>query len=368
MAEPLKNLYSTDFYHQLSSQLNQVIPDFNSEQFQKEIFCSSWDKKELKDRMKHTADVLATLLPENFQDAAKNIYLLTEIAKTKQSKWDSFLYLFLADYIERFGINHFDIACKLIEKVTQLSSCEFAVRPFIIKYDKQMTDQMLLWSSHENYHVRRLATEGIRPRLPWAMALPLFKKDPSRILPILENLKNDPSEYVRKSVANNLNDITKDNPEIVLSLIKKWKNLSKETDWIIKHGTRTLLKQGNPDIITFYGLNQSNDITLNQFSIKTPIVSIGSSLNFEFELKNNDTKAHLVRLEYAIYYLRKNNTHSKKVFKISEKETPSLSKIIIKRKQSFKVISTRKFYPGTQKISIIINGLEKDILEFELIQ
>lgn len=368
MPEPLKNMYNPAFYNKLADQLSQIINSFNIQAFLEDIFDSNWNIKELKDRMRHTADILAKNLPNSFKESAPLILALTQLAKENQTKWDGFLYMFIPDYIERYGINYFQIACPLLEEVTQLSSCEFAVRPFIIKYEMQMTDQMIQWSLHENHHVRRLASEGIRPRLPWAMALPLFKKDPRTILPILENLKNDASEYVRKSVANNLNDITKDNPDIILSLIKKWKNLSNETDWIIKHGTRTLLKQGHPEIIAFYGLNQSNDITINQFDIKTPIVSIGTNLNFEFKLKNSDTKAHLVRLEYAIYYLRKNNTYSKKVFKISEKEIASESKTIIKRKQSFKIISTRKFYPGTQKISIIINGLEKGILEFELIE
>lgn len=368
MPEPLKNLYSTEFYDKLAKQLEQVIPDFNTGQLQKDVFVKDWDKKELKDRMKHTADVLATLFPKTFADAVPIIYQLTEIAKAEQSKWDGLLYMFLPDYIERFGIDELAIACPLMEKVTQLTSCEFAVRPFIIKYEQEMVHVMLQWSKHENHHVRRLSSEGIRPRLPWAMALPLYKKDPRDILPILENLKMDPTEYVRKSVANNLNDITKDNPEIVLSLIKKWKGLSKETDWIIKHGTRTLLKHGNPKIIAFYGLNQSDDIEVSSLFIETPNVKIGEALAFSFELKNKDKKQHLVRLEYAIYYLRQNGSYSKKVFKISEKELEANCSILVNRKQSFKIISTRKFYPGLHKISILSNGMEKAIQEFELIE
>lgn len=317
MPEPLKNLYSPDFYTKLGTQLQQIIPNFDKAQFEKDIFCDTWDKKELKDRMKHTADVLATLLPSNFSQAAPIVYKLVEIVKVEQGKWDSFLYMFLPDYIERFGIEDFEIAYPLLEEVTQLASCEFAVRPFIVKYDTQMTDVILQWSLHKNHHVRRLASEGIRPRLPWATALPLYKKNPSPILPILENLKTDSSEYVRKSVANNLNDITKDNPDVVLSLIKKWKGLSKETDWIIKHGTRSLLKQGHPEIISFYGLNQSDDIKVDNLTIETPTVKIGDALAFSFGLKNKDKKQHLVRLEYAIYYLRQNGSHSKKVFKMA---------------------------------------------------
>ncbi|MGY0037975.1 DNA alkylation repair protein [Pedobacter sp. NJ-S-72] len=133
--------------------------------------------------------------------------------------------------------------------ITQFISCEFAVRPFLAKYGGQMMIRMEKWSLHESHKVRRLASEGSRSRLPWAMAVPGLKKDPSPILPILENLKNDPSEWVRKSVANNLNDISKDHPEIVIAIANRWKGLSKETDAIIKHGCRSLLKQGHAKIL-----------------------------------------------------------------------------------------------------------------------
>ena len=127
-------------------------------------------------------------------------------------------HMFIPDYIEVYGIDHFDLSMKAFETVTQFVSCEFAVRPFFIRYGNQMVNQMKIWSRHKNESVRRLSSEGSRPRLPWAMAIPALKKDPSPILPILENLKNDPSEDVRRSVANNINDIAKDHPDIVMKL------------------------------------------------------------------------------------------------------------------------------------------------------
>lgn len=368
MAILLKDLYySPKFYTKFANELSQIIPDFDSQSFISAIFDSHWESRELKDRMRHTAEVLHHFFPSDFKESASLILNLVQLVLGNPSKGDGFTYIFLADYIERFGINDIETSMALIEDVTQLSSCEFAVRPFIIKYPDQMISQMIRWSKHPNHHVRRLASEGIRPRLPWAMALPLFKKNPELIFPILENLKQDPSEYVRKSVANNLNDISKDNPDVVLAVIQRWKNCSAHTDWIIKHGCRTLLKQGHPKIFEFYKLSATENIEIADFKINPTILKIGEDLHFSFTIQNNDTKAHDLRLEYAIYYKRQNNSLSKKVFKISEKTIQSLDTFTIYKKQSFKIISTRKFYSGVQHISIIINGIEKQKLPFELV-
>lgn len=226
---------------------------------------------------------------------------------------------------------------------------------------------MIVWSGHENHHVRRLASEGARPRLPWAIALPALKRDPSPILPVLENLKNDPSEYVRRSVANNLNDISKDNPATLLSLIKKWKGSSKETDAIIKHGCRTLLKQAHPEVLKYYRLHTNNSITVSRLKVLTPIVKTGSALEFSFTLQNADAKTQSARLEYAIYYLKKNGLLSKKVFKISERQLQPKANHRFVKKHSFKLITTRRFYPGRHKFSIIVNGQERKVGKFELL-
>jgi hypothetical protein len=212
-----------------------------------------------------------------------------------------------------------------------------------------------------------LASEGSRPRLPWAMAIPFLKKDPASILPILENLKNDPSEYVRRSVANNLNDIAKDNPQIVLEIAIKWKDHSKETDAIIKHGCRTLLKQGHPEILSHYGLESTN-IELSNFEIKTPVVKVGDYLQFHFHLNNKNTEPKTIRLEYAVHYKKAKGHLAKKVFKISEKIYQPNQLTKIERNQSFKLITTRVFHTGAHQLSIIINGTESEALEFDLIK
>ncbi|HYE56743.1 MAG TPA: DNA alkylation repair protein [Chitinophagaceae bacterium] len=368
MSSLLKDLYSPSFYDKFSTIVANVLPSFNKQQFKKAIFDKDWETRELKSRMKHTSAVLHRFFPGNFEQSTTIIEKIVEALRQHNMTRHSLEFMFFPDYIETYGIDHFNAATRAFESLTQFTSCEFAVRPFIIRYGQQMINKMTAWSKHENHHVRRLASEGCRPRLPWAMAIPALKKDPTPILPILNNLKNDPSEYVRRSVANNLNDIAKDNPQIVLKIAKEWKGSSKETDAIIKHGCRTLLKQGHPEILKYYGLHNSDHFKMSAFRIATPRVKTGDKLEFSFVLHNLAGKTQTARLEYGMYYRKKNGEYAKKVFKISERPVAPNEKLAISRKQSFKPITTRTFYPGVHKLSIIINGQERKTGTFELVE
>ncbi len=367
MSYLLKDIYSETFFNTFSEILGQVIPGFSKETFIRRIFEESWPEKELKERMYHTSFVLKSVLSEDFQQAAAQIEAIINLLRSNGIRENTIEFMFLPDFIEKYGINDFDTSVKTIEMLTQFTSCEYAVRPFIIKYGDKMIQQMLRWSNHENHHVRRLSSEGSRPRLPWAMALPELKKNPAPVLPILENLKNDPSEYVRRSVANSLNDISKDNPEIVIQIAKQWHGNNPETNAIIKHACRTLLKQGNPEMLALYDLTDNPLIVVKDFRILTPVVKTGDYLIFSFTLINTDTQIQAVRLEYGIYYLRQNGQHSRKVFKITEKQMQPNEKTEATYKQSFRIITTRQFYTGQQKLSIILNGQEREIADFELI-
>ncbi|MEA9412278.1 DNA alkylation repair protein [Flavobacterium sp. PL02] len=362
----IKDIYSIAFYENFTDCVAKVIPDFDKQHFMNLIFDADFVNKEWKDRMQHTTIVLHEFMPKDFGKAVLTIENIIENLKKNKFTDGNLAFIFFADYIEKYGIDDFKTSAKAFVMITQFISCEFAVRPFIIKYHQDMIDEMIKWSLHENHHVRRLASEGSRSRLPWAMAIPALKKDPTPILPILENLKTDSSEYVRRSVANNLNDIVKDNPEIVLDIAAKWQNISPETDAIIKHGSRTLLKQGNVDILKHYGLESTN-ILLSEFEIGTPKVKIGEYLEFQFSLNNANSESKTIRLEYAVYYQKSKGHLAKKVFKISERIYQPNQLVKIKRNQSFKIITTRVFHLGKHQLSIIINGTESELLDFELI-
>jgi 3-methyladenine DNA glycosylase AlkC len=358
MAGLLKDLYSPSFYKDLTNALAAVVPSFNKQRFVSQIFTGDFIDKELKERMRHTTKVMRAFMPADFAKSVKIIQKLINQLKKEGIEEGGLAHIFLPDYISEYGLDDFDTSVQAIEEITQFVSCEFAVRPFLLVYGKKMIAQMLKWSKHKNDKVRRLSSEGSRPRLPWAMAIPELKSDPSPILPILDNLKNDPSEWVRRSVANSLNDMARDHPELVIGLAAKWRGISPETDAVIKHGSRTLLKRGHAGILSHYGLI-STHVHISGFKILTPSVKIGEQLDFCFYLLNQDRKMQTVRLEYGLYYLKANGAWAKKVFKISEKVVAPGARLKIERKQSFKKITTRTFYPGNHKISVIVNGEEK---------
>jgi len=362
----LKDLYSPAFYDRLGNALTVSIPNFDKAQFIKNIYVSDFESKELKERMKHTTRVLKQFMPDDYLATILLLKKTIEQLRIAGIGEDGLAFMFLPDYLETYGIDYFEESMEALEFVTQFVSCEFAVRPFILRYEQRMIEKMLKWSSHSSFKVRRLASEGSRPRLPWAMAIPFLKKDPTSILPILNNLKQDSSEYVRRSVANSLNDIAKDHPDVVIKVAQSWAGLSPETDAIIKHGSRTLLKQGHAEILQHYGLDDKG-IIIQDFRLISPEVKIGESLSFAFTIKNVNKMEKKVRLEYAIYYKKQNGQNTKKVFKISERMYSAGAKISVHRNQKFMLITTRKFHLGEHQIAMIINGAEKEILPFELL-
>ena len=366
MAELLKNVYSVSFFEKLTTSIEEVLPAFDKQEFVENIFANGWEEKELKERMRHVTLTLNKYLTDDFDKDVEFLLELIPILKRIGFGSDHLAFIFLPDYIEVYGVDYYERSVSAMEEITQFITCEFAVRPFFLKYHEQMTQQMLQWSLHENLHVRRLASEGIRPRLPWAMAVPILKTNPEPIFPILENLKDDSSEYVRRSVANNLNDISKDHQKEVITLIKKWNKDTKERQKLIKHAARTLLKQGNKEVMSLFGFGAVDLIQINNLTVKTPLVRVGEYMEFEFELINNNESDSKIRLEYAIYFLKANGTWSKKVFKISEKNYPANSNTIVNKKQSFKPITTRRYYEGKHEVSVIINGVEFQKLAFQI--
>ncbi len=379
MVELFKEMYNEQFFYKFTKDLRLVINDLNAREFMSQVMDNEWENREYKQRITHITMVLKRFLPANYKDAIAKVLELLDCVKDSlpdfsqiDDKNFSLLTLeygpVLANYVEQYGLDDYETSIKAIEKITQFTSCEFVTHSFIVNYPDEMMKQMLVWSKHEHWGVRRLASEGCRPRLPWAMALPSLKQNPAPIIPILENLKNDPSRFVRLSVANNLNDISKDNPETVIELAKRWKGESEEVDWIIKHGCRTLLKQGNPEVMKLFGLDSIKNIYIENFRISLPQVKVGESLEFCFNLCNNGNNKNKIRLEYAVYYQKANGTLAKKVHKISEKEYAGNSVTPITRKHSFRVVTTRKFHLGLHQIAVIINGKEFEKHDFELIE
>lgn len=349
MAELLKNVYTKEYITNLANKIKKQYNNFDTDKFITSIFNKDWEVYELKERMRHIALKTNEFLPFSYKE---QLEILKEVSKD----FYSFEAMFFQDFVEVFGLDDFENSIKALEVFTIDSSSEFAIRQFILKYEEKTMTQMEFWTTSSNEHLRRLASEGCRPRLPWAVALPKFKKEPTKVLKIIELLKNDKSEYVRKSVANNLNDISKDNPQLLIEFVEKNLGKTKELDWICKHASRTLLKKGEKKILKLFGYIDSSHIDIEDFKHDNKVNQEGS-LNFSFRLTSNQNLGNL-RLEYGIYYLKANGSYSKKVFMITQNEIKSKQKNFSKN-QSFKNMTTRKHYLGEHFISIILNGKER---------
>ncbi len=360
----LKEIYSEKFLQNLSKIILPLDVNFNEKNFLKIL--KDFDKQELKQRMRSISISLEkNLSGQTYQ--SKAIVLKHAVGDLPRDKMSSLALIVFPDFVEIFGLDDFDFSMQLLEFLTEFGSSEFAVRQFLKLNKNRSLSFFKAWSRSKNYHVRRLSSEGLRPRLPWGEVLEFFKKDPSEILPILENLKYDESEYVRKSVANNLNDISKDHPQVVLNLMQKWKK-EKVHEGLIKHALRTLLKNGNKVALKIIGIscnNLSENFVIQSFSLQKEVIKISGDLRFDFVLENH-LQNNKIRLEYVVYFLKQNGAHSKKNFQII---TKNFAKGVFNfsKKHSFRDLSTRKHYAGKHLISLVVNGMEVQKLEFNLL-
>ena len=362
MADLIKNIYSREYLSGLAARFKSVYSSFKADEFVESVMDEVWESLELKGRIHQISVNLRKYLPQDYREAIATL----DKAICSYSDWTDGFGLYFPTFVEIYGQDEkdWDISIPALERYTQYASAEFAVRPFIINHEERMMAQMFAWSKHENEHIRRLASEGCRPALPWGQALNKYKKDPSPILPILEQLKEDPSPYVRKSVANNLNDISKTHPDLVARIAKEWFGKNEHTDWVVKHGCRTLLKKGNRDVLAIFGFSDVTSINVDGFVLDTASVAIGGDITFSFSIEAKE--ATKVRLEYGIDYVKSNGKRNRKIFQISELSIKANERKLYTKKHSFADLSTRKHYPGGHSITLIVNGAERGALDFEL--
>ncbi len=359
MAEKLKDLFFTrKTLTQLADAIAQADADFDRKQFLALVFDDDWEAKELKARMRHAAICLGHTLPKSY---AKALAILKQVAPQSRG-FDGMIF---PEFVEVHGLNDWERSLPALEFFTRFGSSEFAVRPFLHQDPERAMAFMLKWAESSDHHVRRLSSEGCRPRLPWAMALPKFKADPSPIFLVLEKLKDDESEYVRKSVANNLNDISKDHPERMIEFCERWFGKSPRTDWIVKHACRGLLKARHERALRLFGFDDNALIEVSKLKLTPRRLAIGDDLIFAFELHVGGTGERKLRLEYTVDFVKANGKISKKVFQISEKNY-NAGIYPLQKKHATADLTTRKHYPGAHRLAIVINGKELAAATFDL--
>lgn len=360
MAEPLKNLYFTpESIQHMARVVKASCARFDSARFLALIHDERWDSLELKERMHHTARALHATLPGNYAEA---LAILRPVAP----QITGFDAMTIPDYVEMFGQDDWELSMEALGYFTQYASCEFAVRPFLHKDPEHAMKWVLRWACSRDPNVRRLASEGTRPRLPWAMALPRFRKDPTLIIPVLELLKNDESEMVRRSVANNLNDISKDHPDLVLELAEKWRGQSAEVDAVLKHALRGLLKAGNPRAMALFGFGHPVQVRATNLHIEPASPRIGEGFTFAFDLDVEGDGETSVRLEYRVGFVKARGNLSPKVFQLGERTWPR-GRHTLRKRHSLQNQSTRKHHPGVHTLTIVVNGQEQATASFDVL-
>ncbi len=359
-----KNLISAETVKKLAQGLKKADPKFDAPTFLKVI--TQLQALELKARVQVISSHMNTCLPKDYLKALKIVMQAVE-----NTEYQTFDLWPVSDWIENHGLNHEVQSLEALKILTTKFTGEFAVRPFLIQNPKLAFQFLKKHATSKNVHVRRWASEGSRPRLPWGQKLKKSIDDPKPGLEILEHLKFDSELYVRKSVANHLNDISKDHPKLVVQTLKAWKvdcpqeSLS-HLKWIQNHALRTLIKKGDPLALELLGYGGKLQIQLKNFSINKPNYKLGDDLNFNFKIKSESSKAQNLVLDYVINYRKANGKLSSKVYKLKNLSLKAGEVIEIEKVHRLRVITTRTFYSGLHQIALQVNGKQFKALDWNL--
>lgn len=360
MAEALKDMFNKKFYERLAVEFNKVDKNFHSDKFVKDVI-KGIDNFSLNQRMRNTSVVLKQHLPNDY---SKAIAIMSKVVPEFKSHYTSFLF---PDFVGQYGHDDFQLSLETLKYFTQFGSSEFAIREFLKRDFKKTLAVMNKWSEDKNHHVRRLASEGSRPRLPWSFNLNEIAKDPELTKPILERLKTDKELYVKKSVANHLNDFSRINPDWMLKLVNSWDRKNEDTAWIVKHASRTLIKKGDQRSLAVFDYEKSPKFKIEKLKIEKLKIKLGESLSFSFDIISEKAKSQKLVVDYAIHYQKKSGELAPKVFKLKDITLQPKATVQIAKAHRFMDFTTRKHYVGKHAVEILVNGKSYGAKEFMLI-
>jgi 3-methyladenine DNA glycosylase AlkC len=351
----------------IASNLVRADPDFPADRFVRRA-TKDLGSLELKQRVERVIDVLHGTLPQPFPGA---VSVLERAADGWEAGPANALSGFAAwpviDYVGVHGLGHFDVAMQGLRRLTSLFSAEFAVRPFIEADQKRAFAFLEEWVGDSDEHVRRLVSEGTRPRLPWGARLRRLQENPRPSIRLLNRLRDDPSEYVRRSVANHMNDVAKDHPGLALDTLERWAKRAPEPRRnLIRHAARTLLKDGDARALALVGFAPDVAVEVSGLQVEPGRVSIGGSVELTFDVRSKSKSQQKLMIDYVVHHVRKNGERSEKVFKLRTLTLPAGETVGIRRKHSFARVTTREYYPGTHAVEIQINGRRRSRAEFEV--
>ena len=370
--EPFKNAVSPELIELTGELLAREVAGIDPKAFAAPLV-ARLEALELKQRVMMVADALHEALPDDAD--RRRSAILAMLHPDDAEGWNGSSTLEglrgwgiwpLTDMIGRYGLGSLGQALETLRELTKRGTSEFDVRPFIAADPDQALAIIAAWVNDPNHHVRRLVSEGTRPRLPWGMRLHDLVANPKPMLPVLQKLRDDPSDYVRRSVANHLNDIAKDHPELVSEVARDWmQNANPNRKKLLRHACRTLIKEGHANTLATFGFARP-EIAKPAITVKADTVRFGNALEFETAIRATGKTGQNVILDYIIHHRKADGTLSPKVFKWTTfKLAPGETKHL-KKRHVFKPITTRRYYPGTHALSLRINGSDHGYEVFTL--
>ncbi len=370
--EPFKNFISPQLVRLLADHLARHCAGVDAARLSRSI-SRKLGPLELKERVQLIADSLIKVMPADSAERAAILLamLRPEVADGESQESDDqgiagWGVWPLTQIVGQYGADDFDGSMALLREMTKRSTSEFAIRYFLIQDQARALNIMTDWIDDSSHHVRRLISEGTRPRLPWAMQLPALRQNPGPVLPLLERLRDDSSEYVRRSVANHLNDITKDNPELALKLMKRWmRGAPGPRKALLRHACRGLLKAGEPTAMRLFGFAPP-ELKIDRIKLSAKRIAIGEKLDFSVRIHSTSAKRQKLSIDYVVHHLRANGSLSPKVFKGGLIDLPAGRSNLFSRSHSLRLVTTRRYYPGEQALSVRINGVDTPSARFYL--
>lgn len=359
-APALKEIFNTERLQHIASEMTAIYPPFEARRFLK-LAQSGLADLSVMQRMARVSECLHAVLPLDYE---ASLQVLRALAPRLNS---GFVSMCLPHYVASYGAHAFDQSMDALKYFTAFGSSEFAIRHFLRSDLKRSLKLMHAWSLDDNEHVRRLASEGCRPRLPWSFRLEPIQADPTLAANILDNLKADTSLYVRKSVANHLNDITKDHSDWVLDLIEGWALDNRHTAWIARHALRSLIKQGNPRALAIIGAGGKPEVEIVDVKVEPPVISLGEKITLSFAVKSTVQSSQRLVIDYAIDYVKANGSTSAKVFKLKALTLPGNAIEAVSRGQQIKELTTRRHYAGRHAVHVMVNGERLASTAFEIV-
>jgi 3-methyladenine DNA glycosylase AlkC len=367
-----KDFFNKALVEDMAHHLHRVWPGFDKKCFVADAL-KNFSALELKQRAHQIAAALGAHLPKDVPKALQTVTAALrplrangELDPDPKKGIAGWAILPFGEYVAAHGLDHPKHSLAALRELTIRSTSEFAIRPFVVRHADETLRTLKAWAKDKNEHVRRLVSEGTRPRLPWGMQLKDFVKDPAPILPLLEALRDDTSEYVRRSVANSLNDIAKDHPDLVAALAARWlKDASDERARLVRHACRTLIKAGHRATLTALGYAPTAKVKLARFSLSPSTLTFGNALTLKVEIKSTSRAPQKIVLDYVVHH-RKKNGSSAKVFKWKGFTIAPGESIRLEKKHAIRRITTRVYYPGAHKVDVMVNGNVLGVKRFTL--